>query len=308
MKYQQLLFKTIGLGINLTALFSPKTAGRQAYRLFTSPPKPLLRAKELDFLQTATRFDLERAGRKIVEYHWGPQDAPLVLLSYGWGYNAGRWRYFVSPLVEAGYRVIAYDPPGHGQAERERVNFVENVDIITAIIRAYGRPEIIIGHSFGGSSSVQSMAFLPRDLHPRRMVVMGAFSNAQQSVFKSLKTSLGLNKAAYQAFEACVEEMAGERFQSFEIGRGTAALKHISALIVHDPQDEVTAGNQALGFHAYWPGSALYLPLGAKHHLGTPRVTNSIINFAIHGILPQTATVQERPLPASYELSSFYKR
>lgn len=308
MNYQQLLYKTVGLGINLMALLSPKAAGRQAYRLFTTPPQPQLRDKELTFLQTATRLDVARAGRNIVEYHWGEQDSPLVVLSYGWGYNAGRWRYFVPLLVEAGYRVVAYDPPGHGQAAREQLNFVENVDIVATIIREYGRPEIVIGHSFGGSSSVQSMAFLPKELHPERMVVMGAFSNAQQSVFKSLKDSLGLGKIAYQQFEICIAEAAGERFRSFEIGRGTASLAHIKALIVHDPQDEVTAGNQALGFHAYWPGSALYLPLGAKHHLGTPRVTSAIIDFAVRSVLPQTATVQERPLPEAYELSSFYKR
>ncbi|MGH1433920.1 MAG: alpha/beta fold hydrolase [Lewinella sp.] len=308
MNYQQLIFKTIGLNVNLSSLFSKKRAGLKAYRLFTTPPKPQLREKELDFLGTATRLDSVRAGRSIVEYHWGAEEAPYILLSYGWGYNTGRWRYFVGPLVEAGYRVIAYDPPGHGQAVRERLNFVENVDIISDLICHYGRPEITIGHSFGGSCSVQAMSFLPKALHPQRMVVMGAFSNAQTSVFKSFKNGLGLNRLVYQEFENCIEEAAGDRFRSFDIGRGSAALGHIPALIVHDPQDEITSGNQALGFHAYWPGSALYLPLGAKHHLGTPRVTNAIIDFAVRGDLPQTATVQERPLPKSYELASFYKR
>lgn len=308
MNYQQLIFKTMGLGINFYALFSKKRAGQKVYQLFTTPPKPQLREKELDFLTTATRFDSERGGRKIVEYHWGVEGSPYILLSYGWGYNSGRWRYFVGPLVEAGYRVIAYDPPGHGQAVREQLDFVNNVDIIAALIRHYGRPEIMIGHSFGGSSSVQAMAVLPQSLHPQRMVVMGAFSNAQTSVFRSLKNGLGLTASVYQVFENCIQTAAGHRFRSFDIGRGTAALGHIAALIVHDPQDKVTSGNQALGFHAYWPGSALYLPLGAKHHLGTPRVTKAIIDFALYGNLPQTATVQERPLPESYELATFYKR
>ena len=308
MNYQQLIFKSIGLGINCSALISKKRAGQRAYGLFTTPPTPQLREKELEFLNTSTRFDTMRGGRRIVEYHWGEELAPYILLSYGWGYNAGRWRHFVGPLVEAGYRVIAYDPPGHGQAVRERLNFVENVDIIADLIRHYGRPEVTIGHSFGGSCSVQAMSFLPKTLHPRKMVVMGAFSNAQTSVFKSFKNGLGLHQGVYQEFENCIAAAAGDRFRSFDIGRGTAGLGHVPALIVHDPQDKVTSGNQALGFHAYWPGSALYLPLGARHHLGTPRVTNAIVDFVVHSNLPQTATVQERPLPESYELASFYKR
>lgn len=57
------------MGINLSALFSIKRAGQRAYGLFTTPPKPQLREKELEFLDTATRFNTVRGGRSIVEYH-----------------------------------------------------------------------------------------------------------------------------------------------------------------------------------------------------------------------------------------------
>lgn len=87
-----------------------------AVQIFSKPPKPQVREKERQFLETARQRCCEVAGQHIVEYHWGAEDAPLVLLSYGWAYNAGRWRHFVPELLEAGYRVLAYDPPGHGLA------------------------------------------------------------------------------------------------------------------------------------------------------------------------------------------------
>ncbi len=308
MNIQQLSFRLVGAGLNALALADPEKAGAKAYELFTTPPKPIIRPKEKAFLDTAEQVEQLRGGRAIMEYHWGDTTAPYVLLSYGWGYNAGRWRYFVPRLVEAGYRVIAYDPPGHGLAKRGQLHFVDNVNIIRSIIEANGQPAILIAHSFGGACSVQSMDFLPQALHPKRMVIMGAFSNAQRSVFASFRQALGLSDRVYQAYEKKITSEAGDQMRPFHIAPFTAALKHISTLIVHDPLDKVTSGNEALGYHAYWPGSVLYLPLGAKHHLGTPRVTSAILDFALHGSIPQTATVQERPLEPEHELVSFYRQ
>lgn len=308
MNIQRLSLKLIGSALNSLAFFSPQLAGKRAYQLFTSPPAPNIRNKEKDFLDTALIKNSLRAGRKVIEYHWGASDSPYIFLSYGWGYNAGRWRHFVPTLVEAGYRVIAYDPPGHGNNVKERLHFVHNLTIIREIIEANGQPVAIIGHSFGGACSVQCMDFLPKTLHPKRMVVMGAFSNAQRSPFKTFRRALGLNDKLNQAFEQEIARAAGESLRPFDIAPSTAKLAHIPALIVHDPLDRVTSGNEALGYHAYWPGSVLYLPLGAKHHLGTPRVTNAILDFVLQGVIPQTATVQERPLEPEYELASFYRQ
>lgn len=308
MNIQQLSFKLIGGLLNGFALLSPKQAGKKAYQLFTTPPTPNIRSKEKAFLDTAHLQRTVRGGRQVVEYHWGDANAPYILLSYGWGYNAGRWRYFVPTLVEAGYRVIGYDPPGHGQNVKERLHFVHNLNIIRNIIEDNGQPAALIAHSFGGACSVQCMDFLPTELHPKRMVVMGAFSNARRGAFMNFRRALGLNEKLYQAFEAEIAHNAGGELRPFNIAPLTAKLGHIPALIVHDPLDKVTPGNEALGYHAYWPGSVLFLPLGAKHHLGTPRVTNAILDFALKGTIPQTATVQERPLAPEYELATFYRK
>ncbi|MEL7427764.1 MAG: alpha/beta fold hydrolase [Bacteroidota bacterium] len=308
MNIQQLSFKLVGAGLNAWGLASAKKAGTKAYQLFTTPPKPMIRPKEKAFLDTAEQVELLRGGKEIMEYRWGNPTAPYILLSYGWGYNAGRWRHFVPRLVKAGYRVIAYDPPGHGMAKRERVHFVDNVNIIQAVIEANGQPAGLIAHSFGGACSVQSMDFLPPELHPKRMVIMAAFSDARRSVFTTFRRALGLSDRVYQAFEDKIALEAGKQLRPFQIAPFTASLKHIPALIVHDPLDKVTSGNESLGYHAYWPGSVLYLPLRAKHHLGTPRVTEAILDFALDGTIPQTATVQERPLAPEYELASFYRQ
>jgi hypothetical protein len=160
-----LIIKTIGiiiktiLGLNLWSLLAPQTSCKDRSCKY-SPNRPghgsVTRSDS--FLATARQLRREVAGQNIVEFHWGPEEAPLVLLSYGWAYNAGRWRHFVPELLEAGYRVLAYDPPGHGLASQSgTLNIPANAAIIRACSKHYGPAYAIVGHSFGGSSSVYAL-------------------------------------------------------------------------------------------------------------------------------------------------------
>ena len=38
-----------------------------------------------------------------------------MLLMHGWGSRAGRFRLFVPQLQQRGFRVVAFDGPGHGR-------------------------------------------------------------------------------------------------------------------------------------------------------------------------------------------------
>jgi hypothetical protein len=133
-----IIIKIIGFGLNMLSLLAPKQATQLAVYIFSKPPKPRVRAKERTFLNTARQLRREVAGQQVVEYHWGPEHAPLVLLSYGWAYNAGRWRHFVPGLLEAGYRVLAYDPPGHGLSPAGTLNIPLNAAIIRGLLEDYG--------------------------------------------------------------------------------------------------------------------------------------------------------------------------
>lgn len=299
-----ILIKTIGLGLNLSSFIRSRWAGRQVYRLFTIPFKQPVRPKEEQFLATARQVDSRRAGKKIKEYHWG-EEGPLVYLSLGWGYNSGRWRHFVPTLLEQGYRVVAYDPPGHGLAPNGRLNLPQNAQIIRELVEAYGRPEILIGHSFGGACMVHALSQMDQSSHPKRMVIMASFSDAEP-VFRTFQRGFGIREGLYWQFIRELEQVTDTSVSNFDLARKSARLSHLPVLIVHDPQDRVTPVAHAQRYHAYWENSVLYLPLGAKHHLGTPRVTEAILQFAHRGTIPQTATIQERPLPAQHDLVRYF--
>ena len=298
---QRIIIKTIGLGLNLWSLLAPKSAAHLAAQVFSRAPKPRLRTKEKAFLETARQVRRKLAGENIVEYHWGPENAPLVLLSYGWAYNAGRWRHFVPGLLEAGYRVLAYDPPGHGLAPGGPLNIPVNAAIIRALLEDYGAPSIMVGHSFGGSSCVYALKDLPRALHPKRMVVMASFSFAPR-VFRDYQKTLGLWSPLYWRMVRDFEKRIGHSIDYFDFAMMSAGFSHIDALLVHDPKDSVTPYAESRRYHDFWPGSHLYSPPAGGHHLGTEEITRAILQFVHLGKVPEAAERQERALLAEHDL------
>jgi pimeloyl-ACP methyl ester carboxylesterase len=302
---QQLLIKTIGLGLNLWSLVAPNSAANLAAKVFSTPPKTGVRAKERQFLDTARQIRRTVADQNIVEYHWGHPQAPLVLLSYGWAYNAGRWRHFVPDLLEAGFQVIAYDPPGHGLAPSGTLNIPLNAAIIRALVEQYGAPYAIVGHSFGGSSAVYALKDLPVALHPVRMVVMASFSFAPR-VFRQYKKALGLWSPLYWQMVRNFEKRVRHSIDYFDFALMSATFSHVNALLIHAPADKVTPYLEGRRYHDFWPGSHLFSPDEGGHHLGTADITRSVLQFVTQGILPETALKQERPMTAEHELAQYF--
>ncbi len=305
-RLQNLLIKSAGFGLNLLSLFAPEYAAQKALTLFATPPKPRVRAKEQAFLGTARQLRRQSAGREIVEYHWGEgAGRPLIVLTYGWGYNAGRWRHFVPGLLDAGFRVIAYDPPGHGLAPTGQLTMPLNAAILTDLIHTYGPAEAILGHSFGGTSSVYAVEGLPRHLWPQRMAVMASFSYVPH-VFSDYRRMLGLWPTLYWRLVRRSERVIGAPLDAFDLARISGGLGEVDALLVHDPADRVTRFAETRRYHAYWPGSLLLRARGAGHHLGHPEITAAVLEFVTRGKAPAAAERQDEPLAAGHELVRYF--
>jgi pimeloyl-ACP methyl ester carboxylesterase len=301
----KIIHKTIGLGLNLASLVAPDWATNWAIRTFALPPKPNIRDKERAFLATAKQLRTLRNGHDIVEYHWGNPDAPLVVMSYGWGYNAGRWRHFVGILLDAGYRIIAYDPCGHGLAPRKDLDLPTNASFIEGIIKDNGRAEVILAHSFGGASSVYAVHNLPIQLHPKKLIIMASFSNTP-NVFKAYGNALGLWKLPYQRMVATFEKRIGKPLRYFDMAFIASQFAHIQGLIVHSPSDKVTPVASSLRYHSFWAGSYLYSPKDGGHHLGTEQITAAILSFILENKAPDGAELQDKPVNTKHDMVRYF--
>jgi pimeloyl-ACP methyl ester carboxylesterase len=298
---KRLAYRTLATGINTLTRFSPKLAGRLAFRLFATPPPPRIREKEQRFVDRADRLDRRILEWEVPVYAWGPTDGPIAFCAYGWGYNAGRWRHYVPALVEAGYRVVAFDPPGHGHATGPRVlDYPTMAEIMTELMRSFGGIDLVLAHSFGGSCLVESLRRLPPTERPVRICLLAIVSEVRW-LFVGFADFMGFSDRTFRALVLHIQQRTGRRLDEFDVTIPAAELTDIPTLLVHDPRDATTAYRHAQRNHSHWPGSLLYSPEGAGHHLGTPEVTKVILRFLIRGARPAGAILnrgQIEPLPA----------
>lgn len=94
-------------------------------------------------------------GFKIATYSDGPEDGPLLILIHGWPEIAYSWKLTVPALVNAGYRVVAYDLRGFGASDAPRgvshYSISQMVGDLEAVLEAQGRANAdLIGHDWGG--------------------------------------------------------------------------------------------------------------------------------------------------------------
>ncbi|CAH1001781.1 hypothetical protein LEM8419_02687 [Neolewinella maritima] len=301
MTLKRLTYRSIAAAINGLSYLHPRLAGRSAFHLFATPPPPHIRPKEQAFLDTARRNDQPSGDHLIPVYEWGPEDGPVVFCAYGWGYNVGRWRHFVPRLVAAGYRVVAFDLPGHGHCAGSRqLTYLRAAEVEMDLIRWLGGTDLILAHSFGGSCLVESLALLPPQLRPRRICLLAIVSEVRW-LFAGFVRFMGLRDVVYRQMQARIEQLSGRSLDEFDVATVAAQLHAIPTLLVHDPEDAVTAYRNARRNHSHWRGSWLYSPVGAGHHLGTAEVTAAVLDWLIEGAVPAGAvqnTGELQPLPA----------
>ncbi|MFF0268983.1 alpha/beta fold hydrolase [Kribbella sp. NPDC004536] len=96
-------------------------------------------------------------------------DGPLVVLSHGMGTSRQDFRHLVGPLVTAGYRVVNVDMRGHGESSlnwpsvtgKAAISRTDVARDLLEVIRHFGGPAVIVGHSLSGGSATIAAAEAP---------------------------------------------------------------------------------------------------------------------------------------------------
>ncbi|MEV6769812.1 alpha/beta hydrolase [Nocardia sp. NPDC051030] len=96
-------------------------------------------------------------------------EGPLVVLSHGMGTMRQEFRHLVGPLVAAGYRVVNVDMRGHGESSLDWPSetgkaAISRTDVardLIGVIRHFGGPAVIVGHSLSGGAATIAAAEAP---------------------------------------------------------------------------------------------------------------------------------------------------
>ncbi|WP_432947252.1 alpha/beta fold hydrolase [Kribbella sp. CA-253562] len=251
------------------------------FRLPTVPEK--VRRPRVE-LPAATPFELPFEGGLIRGQVYGDA-GPLVYLVHGWGGWGLQLAAFVPPLVEAGFRVVAYDAPSHGDSApglqgKGRSTMPEIADAFQAVVADRGPAYGVIAHSLGAAAVTHAL------LH---------FAEPERVVFVAAATDFAVTLDAFQAaFGFGPRVRAGflrrfaRRFGPMESYEGVRAVTDLAArralpplLAIHDRDDRETEADGSIRVTKVWPGATVELTEGLGHRriLRDPAVIELALGF-----------------------------
>ena len=244
-------------------LLFPELAGAWAERMFLTPPRARnAAASALDLIDARSSF-LEHKGRHIAMWTWGTRskEAPAVLLAHGWGGNAAQMRAFAFPLLQAGYRVIAYDQPAHGVSDGKLTGLPDFADVLGAVAGYHGGIEAVIAHSLGGAAAALSLSW--GRVAFNKIVLISPPSDLV-GYSRRFARWYWMPEAVREAMQNAIEERYGVRWEDLEVRRVAPRLG-ARALVIHDRDDRMMPWIHGAKVAESWPGAQLMLTDGLGH-------------------------------------------
>jgi alpha-beta hydrolase superfamily lysophospholipase len=155
------------LGLALPSVDTPEAWAELAVDVFLRPPPPTrVPPREQNYLASATRGSVATRVGDLATWTWGAADRPRVVLAHGWAGRGSQLGAFAGPLVAAGFCVVAFDGPGHGESPGKEAHVPLFAQCMVEISEKLGGTDAVIGHSMGAASAAMAtvMGMKPRGL------------------------------------------------------------------------------------------------------------------------------------------------
>lgn len=262
-------FRTVGA-------VAPGVAARWAETLFCTPPPR--RGGDEAFIATGSRFTLTSQGQQLAGWQWG--EGPTVVLVHGWGSRASRLGGLGAALVGAGFRVVAYDAPAHGESTGRFASLPEFARALGDVAEAVGPVHGLVGHSLGGAAVAMAMR---QGVRARRAVLIAPPADVR--VFSDLfARALAIPPTVQRTMHRNLERRLRIVWDELHIPTVVRELP-AAALVIHDRDDAdvpFAHGEEIVGA---WAGSRLESTSGLGHRalLRDPAVIRWSVDFLREG-------------------------
>jgi pimeloyl-ACP methyl ester carboxylesterase len=238
---------------------APTLGAALAERLFFTPPRTALSPSVREVLATGRAFRVCVESGRVAAWAWGR--GPVVALVHGWGGRGGRLAApFVAPLVAAGFSVVTFDAPGHGESDGRLSSMPELARALAAVADAAGSLFGIVAHSMGGSASALAMA---QGLHVERAVFIAPAADPARYAQDFAKL-LAIGPVALAEMRRRSEARLQFRWADLDVTRLASGLS-TDLLVVHDQQDSTVPYEEGAAIAAAWPGAELVTTSGLGH-------------------------------------------
>jgi pimeloyl-ACP methyl ester carboxylesterase len=278
MMSELLLSSALARGLTLPPLpHTDEAMGVLAAAMYVRPLREVRRMpREEAYLTSADSGVVSTAQGSVATWQWGRADAPLVGLVHGWEGHAAQLGGFAAPLVAAGFRVLAFDAPGHGDSPGNEANVPLIARVLVELGARFGGFFGLVGHSMGAAAAAMATTL---GVAPAGVVFL-APPLCQTDRVSRLVERLQLAPGASAAFIAALERKTGFRHEDVDM-RVAARRASFPALLLHDPADRSCPFRNSELIAAEWPGSMI-VPCPGRGHLrilSTPDVHRQTVEF-----------------------------
>jgi len=244
-----------------TGRVSPRLAGRLALTLFLTPPRRKLDAVDVPVLTRARRVRVPIAGSFLQAYEWG-DPGPAVLLLHGWGSHAARFGAFVDPFLAAGFRVIGFDAPAHGESSGKQSDLQQIRAALEQVLGTCGPVRAIVGHSLGAAATVE--LFADRPFPGVNALVVVGMPRDTAYMMESFSLVLGLREEVRAELRKRFTARFGAPPESFSTLARAADIQ-LPTMVVHDRDDDVAPLAHAEAFTGALRAGTLLVTQGLNH-------------------------------------------
>jgi pimeloyl-ACP methyl ester carboxylesterase len=266
------------VGLSAGEHVAPGLAARWVSRQWFRLPPPLRVATPLE---GGTPFAVPWEHGTVRGRSWG--DGPVVYLVHGWGGRSDQFATLVEPLRSAGYTVVTFDAPSHGESDpgawgAASTTGVEFGKALDAVFAKFGPAEAVVAHSMGGLATLLALHF--GWLGANRLVFVAPMAGYDEAmdVFQSM---LGFGPRIRRRVDLRTWRRVGLDDDDFDVRNLWSRLPEpLPALIVQDDADPQAPYEQSRAL-AEDIGAEFMTTSGLGHNrvLADARVADRIIRF-----------------------------
>ena len=257
--------------------FSTSLATKFALKLFKTPRKFKAPEREEMMRESAKKqmITIPSIKKEVMVYEYG-YSKQKVLLVHGWAGRGTQLYQIADKILENRMMTISFDAPAHGLSKGKTTNFPEYVAAINYINEIYGPFEAVIGHSFGG---ITSMAALVENPFTKKSIVIG-IDYSINDVIDNFAKKLQLKQTVANKIKKHLTKIFKKDIESVSPSE-TAKKTTISTLVLHDTQDKDVDVSNAYKIRQNLVNGELLVTNGLGHRriLRDKKVIDRIIDF-----------------------------
>lgn len=254
-----------------------KIAAAFALKLFETPIKYKLPKREQKMFEVShkSKLLLPDCKKEILVYEnkFGPKK---VLLVHGWNGRGTQLVSIAKMFKEHNYTIVSFDAPGHGKSPKNTTNMKDFIEAIRVLSKKYDGFDVIVGHSLGGMSIMNSLA---SGIVTEKAVIIGS-GNKTADITTDFLQSIGMDKKISPLLIRLFEHKYQDTMSNYDVAPKAKKVT-LPVLVIHDKNDIDVPYSAAETICENLPDGTLMLTEGLGHRkiLGDEHVIKTIEDF-----------------------------